>query len=472
MHLAWEHQVKDIWIMNVGDIKPMEFPISFFLDYAWDPRKIGADELTRYTENWVAAQFGEKYAKDIATLLAQYGKYNARRKPELLDAGTYSLTTGEWKRVVNEYTALLKKAEDINQKLPTDYRNAYFQLMLHPISAYSNLNKMYYNVALNKDAYLQKEMETNAYADRAKQRYANDSLITRQYHQLNNGKWNHLMSQTHIGYTYWQLPNRQKIPDVRYLPADSVADKKERVAPRTRRADVPAATQGPVFYQDEQRGVSIEADHFTKAIAANGIQWKVLPEHGRTGSAVTPFLVTANEQKPGGTSPHLQYEIYTYSEGEFTIDAYFSPTLNYYSSENGLQCAISVDDEQPQIISLNKEDKTSDRGIWNKWAAENINIKPSRHTISKPGKHTVKFWMEHPGVVLQKLVLEFWRSGKNLPRTGGEVVQKLFQQRIGKPHGGFLVMIRLYKLIHQSIGWEIPFSMKLIPPWLSKTALR
>ncbi|GAB3280167.1 hypothetical protein GCM10027347_55220 [Larkinella harenae] len=409
MHLAWEHKVRNIWIVNVGDLKPMEFPISFFLDYAWNPEKIDADQLTAYTENWAASQFGKQHAKDIAQLLATYGKYNSRRKPELLDANTYSLKTGEWKKVVADYDALLQKAEAIDRELPATAKDAYFQLVLHPIKACANLNRMYYNVALNKDAYQRKQKETNAFADQVKQLYANDSLITRQYHQLNNGKWNHLMSQTHIGYTYWQQPNQQKMPAVHYLTAGSVvaSTNQNEVASTEKRASVPDNVSGNVFYQDEKRGVSIEADHYTRAVNTNNITWKILPDHGRTGSAITPFPVTASEQKPGGNAPHLEYDFVTYSDGEFTANAYFSPTLNFFRDENGLQYAISIDDETPQIISLNKEDKTSDKGIWNKWAAENIIIKSSKHTLAKPGKHTVKFWMVNPGVVLQKLVLDF-----------------------------------------------------------------
>src|SRR5207344_2612504 len=91
MHLAWEYNVRQIWVVNVGDIKPMEFPISFFLDYAWNPEKITAADLQKYTEQWSASQFGDRYAKDIASIISKYTKYNARRKPELLDANTYSL---------------------------------------------------------------------------------------------------------------------------------------------------------------------------------------------------------------------------------------------------------------------------------------------------------------------------------------------------------------------------------------------
>ena len=406
MHLAWEYNVRDIWIVNVGDIKPMEFPISFFLDYAWNPEKINADDLTAYGEQWAEAQFGKLYARPIAYLISRYGKYNARRKPELLDANTYP-TLDEWRTVVAEYTDLLKKAEEINNVLPAAYKDAYFQLVLHPIKACANLNDMYYQVALNKQAYQHKWKQANGYADRVKELYANDSLITREYHQLNNGKWNHMMSQTHIGYTYWQQPNRQKMPVVQYIPTDSTVVKNEVGEKAVRRAKIPEMVIGTAFYQDEKRGISIDADHYTNAINANGISWEILPDHGRTGSAITPFPVTANEQKPGGNAPHLEYNIYTYGEGKFSINAYFSPSLNFNASENGLQYAISVDDEIPQIISLNKEDKTSDRDIWNKWVSENIIIKSSIHKITTSGKHTVKYWMVTPGVVLQKLVLDF-----------------------------------------------------------------
>eukprot|EP01136_Pigoraptor_vietnamica_P029312 Opistho-1_new@8271 len=225
---------------------------------------------------------------------------------------------------------------------------------------------MYYNVALNKEAFENKWKETNTYADKVKQLFAKDSVITSEYHQLNNGKWNHLMSQTHIGYTYWQQPEKQKMPAVKYLSDEAVIEKKEIAIQPVKRAEIPNNTKGNVFYQDEQSGVVIEANHFTKAINTNGIAWKILPDHGRTGSAITTFPVTAKEQKPEGNASHLEYEIYTFSEGDVAIQAYFSPSLNFYGTENGLQYAISVDDEQPQIISLNKEDKTSDKGIWNK----------------------------------------------------------------------------------------------------------
>jgi len=120
---------------------------------------------------------------------------------------------------------------------------------------------------------------------------------------------------------------------------------------------------------------------------------------------ITSFPVTADPQKPEGNSPHLQYEFYTYSQDSLKLVTYFSPTLNFHNSPAGLQFAVSIDDEKPQIISLNKDDNNV--GMWSKWVSDNIIIKTSKHFISLPGKHVLKYWLIDPGIVLQKLVIDF-----------------------------------------------------------------
>lgn len=408
MHLAWEYNVRDIWIVNVGDIKPMEFPISFFLDYAWNPDKIGPGDLKKYTEQWSAAQFGSKYAVEIAVILAKYAKFNGRRKPELLDANTYSLGKdySEYDTVVKEYNDLLAKAEKINSALPAEYRDAYFQLVLHPVKASANLHEMYLATAKNRMYAGLRAAKANEYADKVKQLYTRDSLITMEYHALGNGKWNHMMDQTHIGYTYWQQPRNNRMPAVNYVPADSILP----LAPAALPADVettapliPETAKGNVFYALDGT-VSIEADHYTRAVNTNGISWKTLPDHGRTGSAVTPFPVTASVQKPGANAPHLQYEMYFNADKDsMKVIAYFSPTLNFHNDEEGLKYAVSIDNEAPQIIMLNKEDNNV--RIWNGWMTNNIITKTSTHLVNGKGKHLLKFWMVNPGVVLQKIVV-------------------------------------------------------------------
>jgi hypothetical protein len=409
MHLAYEHGVRQIWIVNVGDLKPMEFPISFWLDYAWDPDKIGAADLQKYTEQWASHQFGSKHATEIASIISRYTKYNGRRKPELLDANTYSLLSyGESNRVKKEWYDLLTQAEKINNELPAEYRDAYYQLVLHPVRACANLHEMYNAVAWNRYEAARKSPAANPAAEAVKRLYNKDSLITLQYHSIANGKWNHMMDQTHIGYTYWQQPPRQKMPEVKYVPQDSVVEPppEQEMLLQSARDQVPKDIKGNVFYE-ESGYVSIGADHFTRNVNTNGINWTVLPDHGKTGSAITAFPVTAAPQKAGGTSPHLQYDVYVYDTGSIKLSAYFSPTLNFHNTDVGLQYAISIDDENPRILSINSEDRNTGAGIWNAWVANNIIVKTTNHRVATPGRHTVKYWMVHPGVVLQKLVLDF-----------------------------------------------------------------
>ena len=114
MHLADAYGANRIWIVNVGDLKPMDYPISFFLDYAWDTKQWNAENLNDYTIQWAEEQFGERYAKNIAQLLKKYTEYNSRRKPELLSPDTYSLIHyREAEKVLHDYCKLQTVAEEI-----------------------------------------------------------------------------------------------------------------------------------------------------------------------------------------------------------------------------------------------------------------------------------------------------------------------------------------------------------------------
>ncbi|MCF8358534.1 MAG: glycosyl hydrolase 115 family protein [Prolixibacteraceae bacterium] len=225
MNLAYEHGVKELWLVNVGDLKPMEFPISFFLDYAWNPEAIPAEKLPDYTLAWVKQQFNDQYTKDIARLLNTYTKFNSRRKPELLEPGTYSLVNyNEAERVVNAYKELADEAQKIPRRFTfdSDYADAYYQLIQHPIEACANLNELYYLVAQNRLYAEQERAITNEIADDARELFEKDAEITKYYHtELSDGKWNNMMNQTHIGYTYWQQPPKNSMPDVEVIQVRS-----------------------------------------------------------------------------------------------------------------------------------------------------------------------------------------------------------------------------------------------------------
>jgi len=391
MHLAYEYGAKQVWIVNVGDLKPMEFPISFFLDYAWKPENIKAEDLPAYTRNWAQQQFGKEHAASIANILTKYTQYNARRKPELLNDSTFSLTNyNEFQRVTDDYNQLLKQTEAINKKIPAQYKDAYFQLVLHPVKAYANLYSMYLAVAKNKYFAEQKNYAfANVTADSVAWYYANDARISKYYNDtLAGGKWHHMMDQTHIGYTYWQQPDSNKIPEVIRFDA---TDKNASAVKYT----LPVITEKNGY-------AAFDASRFTKAIGSSKIKWQVIPNIGRTGDGITPFPVTASAQTPGGNAPHLEYEITTNAATDsITVALYFSPTLNFHN--DGLRYAVSIDDAAPQIINIHEG---MNNKKWGNWVANNIIISNSKHALKKGGKHIVKYWMVDAGLVLQKVVVD------------------------------------------------------------------
>lgn len=500
MNLAYRWGVKDLWIVNVGDIKPMELPITFFLDFAWNPDAIRAGDLPGYYLNWAKQQFGETNAEEIAAVLARYTKYNARRTPEMLTPDTYSLTHyREADRIVEEYRQLLAESRSIYDKLPESHRSAFYQLVLSPVELCSNLNEMYVAAAKNNRYAGQGRASANVYADTVKALFDRDAELTREFHEdLAGGKWNHMMSQTHIGYTSWNNPPANKMPAVSYIHVqekaalgysiehssglpwsggingrefvsfDPVNDQhhyvelfnrgrlplnytitprdawirlssekgsfqyEEKVyvsvdwskAPKGKatgeivisgagqhyavkvpiRNDLPPATG----FVENNGVVSMEAAHFTRKVDSKDIRWTLIPNLGRTSSAITAEPADAKSQAPDPKTPRVEYVFTIFDEKELKVETYLSPTLNYQKNE-GLKFAIAIDDEEPQIVNMHEGETVPDWEYpdwWNNSVGDHIKKKQTVHKAVKPGTHTLKIWMIDPGVVFQKFVID------------------------------------------------------------------
>ncbi len=502
MRLTYEYGVREIWLVNVGDLKPMDLPIHFFLDYAWNPDNMTANDLPNYYTQWADAQFGGYYAEEIGTILAAYTKYNARRKPELLEPTTYSLTNfNEAENVVRDYNALLEKARAIGEKLPQEAQDAYFQLVLYPVAACANLNEMYVAAAKNRLYRMQDRASTNYYADKVKELFFYDEALTRKHNEFADGKWNRIMEQTHMGHISWNDPAVNKMPEVSYIqpkaapgmgftlespvvmrrgrfslpsrsftPFDpvnnqtwfieiyntgkeplnySIAAKNDWIklsaksgtvqyeekvyvsidwgkVPKGQlegeivlsggsgrdisikvplRANIPANPSGFI----ENNGiVSIDAASFLQKKESNPITWEIIPNLGRTGSAVTAKPVTAPRQTPGTESPYLEYQICLLDTGKYSLEAWFSPTLNY-QKDDGLHYAFSIDGGEPQLMNLHKDAKAADWTYpkwWNDSATDNIMKQTIVQKELSAGVHTIRYHLVDPGLVLEKIVLK------------------------------------------------------------------
>lgn len=381
MNLTYEHNVNKLWVVNVGDLKPMEFPINFFMDMAWNPNQFNSGNLLEYTEKWSAEQFGSTYSKEIARMINLCAKYNRRVTPETLNSETYSLENyNEFETVVNDYRKLALDANRLYNEIPKEYQDAYFQLVLYPIDACSNLYEMYFDVAKNKQLAAKNDIKANDYADQVKKKFEYDAFLQNKYNQeIAKGKWQHMMDQPRIGYTGWNQPDQNSMPKVAFISENNTSKSK--------------------IFKEKEGCVSIEAEHFSRQNNSDKIQWKIIPDFGKTLSGITTFPQNINPRE--NENIYLEYDIDFSSTGIFEVQLLLAPTLNF-NNNKGLRYEISFDGEKPQIVNFNGKY----RGEFGQWQSEHIIKSSTKHEITKPGKHTLRFRVLDSGIVLEKILID------------------------------------------------------------------
>jgi endo-1,4-beta-D-glucanase Y len=216
MNLAYNYGATRIWIVNVGDLKPMEFPMEFFMTFAWDPQRWPKEKISEFTRLWAQREFGPQYADQIADIMSKYTKYNARRKPELVDTNTFSIVNyNEADNVVAEFNAITVKAEQIYAALPDIAKDAFFQLVLYPTKACAQVTELYVTAAKNRLYASQRRAATNDLAAKVRELFKADAELSEYYNRkMANGKWNHMADTAHIGYTSWNPPPKNNMPKV------------------------------------------------------------------------------------------------------------------------------------------------------------------------------------------------------------------------------------------------------------------
>ena len=362
--MAYEGGIRRMWILNVGDLKPMEYPITLFMDMAWRPDSVGPDVVATHTREFCRQVLGEDrecgvdgtgnttgtangtdgtwggQAREAARLLNLCCKMNGRITAEMLDCHTYNVRTGEWRQVADEYMRL--EAEALRQyvTLRPEQRDVYRELILFPVQAMSNVYQMYYAQAMNWSLYEAGDPDCNVWAERVEECFLRDAELCRSYNkELAGGKWDGMMTQKHIGYTSWN--------------DDFAADRMPEVK---RMAD---CTPGGFVFQGERGYVAMEAEHFyscTPAVdgtapaggsaeeaAADARRWTVIPDMGRTRSGVvlTPYGA-------GTEGARLEYRFRTERVREVRVHVVVKSTLDYLN-KGGLTYTVSLDGREATV---------------------------------------------------------------------------------------------------------------------------
>lgn len=398
--LAYENGIDRLWILNVGDLKPMEYPISQFMDMAWNPRKYDVNNITRHTRDWCAQQFGESQADEAARILNLICKYNGRCTPEMLNKNTYSLENGEWQEVVNQYLQLEADALRQYNSLPASYHDAYRQIILFPIELMSNLHQMYFAQTQNHALYKQGNPKANVWADECERLFKRDSLICDYYnHKMAGDKWNGMMTQKHIGYKSWN------------------DDFEKDTCPELFRV----TSKDGVIICENNGVVEIEAPYYSSKTDAAEAKWTEIPFMGKSVSAMTLMPYT-KRVKGASITYKFKMQVSKTSDGKafngkqkVRIHVITKSTLDYLN-KGGLTYGVSLDGASPVEVNFNKDLNEKPENIYNIYyptIATRIVDKVIELELpaSSDSIHTLTLTPNDPAIVFEKIVID-GRGGK------------------------------------------------------------
>ena len=398
LQLAYNGGIQKLWILNVGDLKPMEYPIQLFMDMAWNPTKYNVDNLLDHPKAFCAESLGEDQAEEAAQILNLVSKYNGRITSEMLDARTY--TTDEFAQVVGEYQALETRALRQFITLKPECRDAYRQIILFPVQAMGNIYEMYYAQAMNHKLAALGDPEANCWAERCRQAFKRDSLLNLQYNkEIAGGKWDGMMIQKHISYRIWNDN----------FPKDVCPDLKV----------VPTPEQGPTF-SPIHGYISIEAEHTFNRSDASNAKWTVIPYMGRTlsGIALMPYTVGTDNAK-------LEYRFKADGVKTAKVHVVTKSTLDFLD-KGGLIYDVAIDGGEPVSVNFNSNLNEKPENIYSIYyptVALRVVEKEVELPIAEGDIHALTIHPQDPGIVFEKIVIDLggyekqYLFGNESPKT-------------------------------------------------------
>lgn len=511
---AYDLGAKRVWLLNVGDIKPGELGLKTFFDMSWDIGSLDYDSINRHQPEFLAGIFGEEFREELQDVMSTYYLLAFQRKPEMMAGGrqwncginkgnerlcdtNFSFVNyDEADRRIREYARIAKICDDIEKRLPEEFRPAFYHLVQYPVKGSALINAKMLLAQKNRWHARQGRASANVLAEQVKRLHEEIDRSTARYNSQSNGKWNRMMELTSSwgAARHMDMPPLDKVelpesapfgvfvpndgPDgnaaVRVLPTLNpytdrstfieVYNKSRTPFPWTAKASEPwiklDKTSGTTALQD-RIGVSVDWANAPKKGFASGrieivsgeqVETVHLPifqpvaptrdslrglfveddgvvsidpakfsrKHEGRNIAMTPIFGLRNPNgsvqvgTPGmptqGTwdpnrTPRVEYDFHSFSAGPACVQVHFLPTFPATGKARG-RIGVMIDNSLIKTLELDLRN-AEDSGEWHEGVLWNNIVKTAEITVEKPGRHTLKLLCIDPGVIVNKIVVDF-----------------------------------------------------------------
>jgi len=440
---AYDHNARRYWILNVGDLKPAEIDIDYFMQLATDEPRVAAMSQREWLTAWFAGQFPNADAAKTAEVMTRYYALSFIRKPEFMGFNGYN--DGIRRTAFNPlawpsdgqpdqnraraaaWSALTAQEQSIARSLPPQYASAFFELVGYPVEGAAAMNEKFLAADLTYlDAAQLNAEARQADTERARTAYDTIQSLTAQYNALEGGKWSGIMSAAPRERQVFEMPRTATDADTtRPLPAGWSAD------------DTPALAHPvapPPGFHEQHFTVSINAAHFTRKsdtstfsakvarLDPGAAKWNVLDDLGISGASVVygapgvlagldlPWLASGTYPEP---TAWLEYDFSTRTSDAATLALHLLPTFPV-DSDHHLRYAVALDGGAPMERDMSstatKAAGAGDGPSGADWP-QNVLRNSAIDTIAlgtlAPGQHTLRLLYRSPGVVFEHLVITF-----------------------------------------------------------------
>ncbi len=390
-HVTGAH---DIWIVNVGDIKPAEYLTQYFLDLAFDAKALDAAPRDHLLA-WSAQQFGADKAAEITDILTGYYDLAWERRPEFMGWSQTEPTTqtrqsdyigadgSEAIERIKAYATLTTRTEALAAKLPDDRKPAFFELVLYPVRSAANLNHRILKLDLAA-FYARQGRATVANAFSAEAKAAHDGIVAdaETYNGQLSGKWRHMMDIAPRRLPVFAAPASPV-----YTAANPATDK-----PLTTAAKPPAVS----YNIEVAKVVTIPA-----ATATPSADWETVPGLGSLGQSLRARLDLKSQGLTTATPTTYHFE--TRTDGTATLKIIALP-VHALTSQSGVKVAVSIDSQPPVILDFETFSRSDE---WKQNVLSNTAVRELTGLKLKPGNHTLKLYALDPGVIIDRFEVRF-----------------------------------------------------------------
>ena len=399
MQKAYAMNVRRMWIVNVGDIKPAEAETEFFLNMAWDTSKWNAENAWQFAYQWAEETFGNREIGDIKT---EYYRLAAGGKPEHI--GIISYSQDEINQRLRDYAALVKKVDAVKPNIPARLQDAFFELVEYPVKGAAAMNEKILKERMARQALLSpdKAIVTDSiknYEQDSRNAYKDIVSLTHIYNKVTaNGKWDGMMGIS----PRWR-------PEFKAPFDDSTKTKQEATVYTIPRAETKV-------YKASQYLRKSENVTLLKGLGTTG-EALAVPIHNLTA----PIYDNVED------APYVEYVLDAkYGENQITVMCVPSFPLN---KDYKLRYAISVDGANPVVkdIATTVGDDTWSKNVLMgytqsstiKWQAQN------------DAEVKVRIYLLDPGVAVEGVKIQYDDKAKNFNDQSSVRIARFYGNRLG-----------------------------------------